>query len=287
MIKNKILQNKNCLSCVIYTDKIRYAVINKQPEAIKIVTHGVLSLPLKKDKNSNIELLALKKSKAIIAIANQLSHLKLKTIDSNINSLELKRYIQLNAFNFFEYTYNALYLDYRLIFQKLHVLSIRKNQKYLQLLAAKKNDLNQAILALKLLKIKFSMISIECIAWINLIRKFLKPKINIYMIIFFKKDNFSILVVEKNYLIYKNKFSFFSNYGFSKSEYVIQSISLVKSLYPSVILNYYIIMGEKSNIIQLDSLEGKFNYFNLSSFLKINLSDKVLHYYYSLVGLTI
>jgi len=284
----KFFQNNYCFACIIYPAHLRYVITKVTLEKTELMDYGKVSLPLQSQLlQSYKKLCAFKKSKVFSGVANELSHLKMISINRDLNPYEVNTHVKNNVFKFFKYTYQALYLDYRLILQNLRVLPIHQHQQYLQMVAVKRVDLNHGLSALKRLNIKFSMLGTESFALIRLLQKVLKRVPNLYMLIFFEENKFSLLVVEKNYLIYKNYYRFMFSGGLIKTDYVIQAVTLTQSLYASVKFDHYIVIGNRAHILYPEELGKKFYYIDVSSFVKTNCSNQNISDYYAAIGLTI
>jgi Tfp pilus assembly PilM family ATPase len=265
---------------------MRYVFVKKQFKYIELLDYGTLSLPLQSCDLAK-KILSVRRSRAVIGVANELSHLKLMTVAKDLTPGQIDKYINANVLRFFKYTKGALYLDYRLILQNLRVLPIKKHQRYVQVLAAKKKEVECGLSVLKQLNIKFSILSAEFVALIQLIRCCLTSLPSFYVLIFFQEEKFSIFVVELNYLVYKNDYQFMSNDVAVKNNQISQALALLQSLYPFGDFEHYIVLGEMANVVDTVINDKKVNHINITSTIKSSISSKILLDYYAAIGLTL
>jgi hypothetical protein len=224
--------------------------------------------------------------KTVAGIVSQLIRLKIVPLKHTLTQNELMCYVEKNASNFFHYAYQSMYLDYRIISKRLHLIPA-SHHYYLQIAAVKKTDLDHHLLSLKKQKIKFFSVDVECFSLTRLVQYLVKPLPDIYMLIFFSSKKFLLLVIEKGYVIYKHDYRFTSEDHQVKEEVLRHAINFTQSLYSSFNFEYFAVIGNSENVIYPDQLKHNFHYFNLQMRIKNTITHQDAAQYYPVIGLTL
>jgi len=221
---------------VLTQDSIIYAETRFYQKKFEIIRQKNFSF---ENLRRNLAKLKLKQ-KASLCIPVSMVNCKLLPIDHALNEKEMYQYINEAVLDLFGKKYDDLYIDYQLISEPLTSVYKKSGQRYLQMVAAKKSELDKLLAHFSAAKIRIKNIETTGFALARLACHLVPENVEIFTSIFIWGKTFFTCVIEQGCLLYAKQ----SELTGDDTSEIKQAIQIFKTLYPHTKIQKYFLIQE-------------------------------------------